>query len=944
VPVDIAAVERKWQQRWAEAKLFEPSPDAARRKFMIIFAYPGMSGFLHVGHMRSYSYPDVIARYMRMRGCNVFFPAGFHASGLPAVGFAKRVARGEFKDYLDEHGVDGATAERLKDPRYVVEYFTSQYWKEWDRFGISLDRRSTCTTIDPGYNRFIQWQMRKLKEKDLFITKPHFAPFCPSCGPVAVDAAETDLLRGGRAETVEYTVIKFPLDGSGEKLLCATLRPETVYGVTNIWVSPTAAYVRARDRKTGELLVAARAAIDRLRYQGNDLADEGSIAGSDLLSRKASSPATKATFPIFAASFVEEDRGTGIVMSVPAHAPFDLAALDDMKRRGEAAGIEPVPLIEVPGYSEVPARDAIAKRGVKSQGDREALEDATQEIYKTEFHTGKLRAIYGDLAGLPASKGKEKVIERLNAGGHVLELREFSEEVVCRSGDRVEIRIVPEQWFIRYSDAALTEEAKKWARESMTIHPKQYHDEIPGVLDWFGDRACVRQGSWLGTEFPFKVGWIVEPISDSTLYPAYYIVSRYLNEGKLRPEHLVDGFFDHVFAVRNDEGGAIAGGAPADVVRSARADFLHWYPPDLNCGGKEHKTVHFPPFIMNHLAILKKEHWPRGIFVNWWVQGAAGEKISKSKGGAGSIVAAADRYGADAIRLYYCHVGSPAADIEWSSEAVANYRRKLEAMYQLLVAPPREIDAEITGAQERLNLSERTAAYLEAMDARDLREAANIAFYEVHNDLRRYLDRGGSPVPPARFFREWIPLLAPFAPHLADETWESRSGKGFVSTSLIPEPAPADARILLEEEYHDLLAADVQAILERVKSTPSSITLFLAEDWKRHAFAALLAGKQMGDVIKATLPVAKAGLTGAERDVPDFVKKMAEEVRGSGDSLRRLAALDEPAAAAALREDLEKRFSAAVHLKTGAETAAAAASGEKKARASRPLKPGILVA
>jgi leucyl-tRNA synthetase len=335
--------------------------------------------------------------------------------------------------------------------------------------------------------------------------------------------------------------------------------------------------------------------------------------------------------------------------------------------------------------------------------------------------------------------------------------------------------------------------------------------------------------------------------------------------------------------------------------------------------------------------------------VNWWVQGAAGEKISKSKGGAGSIVAAADQYGADAIRLYYCHVGSPSADIEWSRETVANYRRKIEAMYDLLLAPARTGGAELTEPQRRLDrwllakLSDRTSSYLDAMDDRDLREAANIAFYEMHIDLRRYLDRGGHPTPQREYVETWVRLLAPFAPHLAEEAWETLGNNGFVSVQVLHPPKVVDDAVLLEEEYFDALVADLQAILDRVKTKASGITIFLAEDWKRAALGQLLAGAAMSDVIKNTIPVAKAAAPGAERDVPDCVKKMAEEARGSGDALRRLALLGESAAVTALTEDIGRKFGVPIIVKNSDQTSKAALGGEKKAKLARPYKPGILV-
>ena len=99
---------------------------------------------------------------------------------------------------------------------------------------------------------------------------------------------------------------------------------------------------------------------------------------------------------------------------------------------------------------------------------------------------------------------------------------------------------------IKYSDEDLTQQSKDFS-DTMNIYPEEYKIEMPKVLDWFDDRAVIRKGSWLGTEFPFKKGWIIEPISDSTLYPAYYIISKYVNEKKITVKDLTEEFFDYIF-------------------------------------------------------------------------------------------------------------------------------------------------------------------------------------------------------------------------------------------------------------------------------------------------------------------------------------------------------------------------------------------------------------
>ena len=663
--IDFTAIEKKWQERWFQAKLYEAKRDG--KKFFIHFAYPGISGYLHVGHMRGFAYSDIIARYRRMKGYSVCFPAGFHASGLPAVSLAKKVERKDenMLNYLRQNGCPEEIIKKLSDPIEVVRYFSKIYVNEyWKRFGFLIDYTRLMDTISPGYKKFIQWQFHKLKEKGLLVQKPHYAPFCPNCGPVAVDKSETDISEGGDAEILEFTVIKFEMDDY--ILPAATLRPETIFGVTNMWVNPDVEYAIVKVDE--EKWIVSKEGAKKLSNQLEGVEVVGSISGKELIGRKCMVPTIGREVPILPASFADSNVATGIVMSVPAHAPYDYIALRDIK-----ADIEAIVIIDVKGY-DIPAKDIVEEMGIESQEEEKELDEATQKLYKEEFHKGVLNENCGEYAGIKISEIKDAVKDDLITKGHAVIMREFSKKVVCRCGENVIIKIVPDQWFIKYSDENLTEMSKEHV-ESMNIFPAEYKDELPKVLDWFGDRACIRKGKWLGTEFPFKKNWIIEPISDSTLYPAYYIISKYVNEGKLHAEEMNNEFFDYVFLGKGE--------TKNDLWEEIREDFLYWYPVDINLGGKEHKTVHFPVFIMNHVAIMEGQHWPKGIFVNWWITQKSGEKISKSKGGAEPIPDAAVKYGVDTMRLYYAHIASPFADIEWDDEAVEQYKKRLHRIHEM---------------------------------------------------------------------------------------------------------------------------------------------------------------------------------------------------------------------------------------------------------------------
>ncbi|HEX2065395.1 MAG TPA: leucine--tRNA ligase [Candidatus Thermoplasmatota archaeon] len=853
---DLEAITAKWQARWwREGVQHADRPQAApgaKPTYFIHFAYPGISGFLHVGHMRGFTYTDVFARYKRMTGHQVLFPAGFHASGIPAVAFAAEVKRGEKTEYLRANGYDGPV-EALAEPRAVVDYFARVYTNDyWKRFGFLIDERRNCTTIDPAYNRFIQWQFRALAAKGLLVQKPHYAPYCPVAGPVAVDKSETDIKQGGSAEVLEFVALKFRLPAGTVHaepvvLPCATLRPETVFGCTNVWVRPDQEYHlvrvwedgRVADGDPSEVWAVSARGQAKLEWQFERAVPlHLKVSGRDLVGEQVTAPLTGKAVPVVAGSFVDPQIATGIVMSVPGHAPFDYAAYRDAGLL-ESLGPPPV-IVVVEGAKGIPAEEACRRHKVTNQGDRAQLDAATEELYADEFNKGVLTDACGPYAGKRIKAVKDQIKADALAATSARILRQFSEPVVSRAGEMVDIRRIPDQDFIHYADKAWTEKAKAHAA-TMQVHPQRYQEELPNVLDWFGDRACVRRGAWLGTEFPFKPGWVVEPIADSTFYSWFYLVQRYLQSewnpdppgGGLRLEELTDAFFDYAFNGR---------GAPARPLwEEVRRDVLHWGPVDVNLGGKEHQTVHFPVYVMNNVALLDDPAlWPRGLFVNWWVTQKAGAKISKSKGGAEPIPGAAARYGVDAMRLYYCHVGSPHVDIEWDPDLVLSYKARVERVTRLVdealaaQGGPGPMDAWLEAA-----FGQALAAARAAYEAYDVRTAATELVYAVPDLLRWYHRRGGGNAALLRdVVRRWAQGLCPMLPHVGEEMFERAGGAGLCTVSAFPDPRPGDGLALAREEYLRAVLEDVQTVRKLAGvERPRSLALYTTPAWKRRMLA-----------------------------------------------------------------------------------------------------------
>ncbi len=827
--IDFKKIESKWQKKWAEAKIFEAKRDLKRKKFMMIFAYPGISGYQHVGHMRGYSYTDIMCRYKRMKGFNVMYPVGTHASGNQAIAFANKIKNKDknWIDYLKRNGCSDKVLKTLVTPEKIVEYFNEVYQNDfWKKFGYSCDfRRFTCT-IYSDYSKFIQWQFKKLKDKDLLVQKPYFATACLKCGPVAVDASETDISKGGNAEKQEFTILKFKF--KDKFLVAATLRPETVFGQTNLWINPKIKLVEIN--VGNEIWVVSKEAYEKLTYQKDNIKLIGDF-NENLIGQYVIAPGVERKILILPSRFVEADVGTGIVTCVPSDAPYDYIALKELQGNKneikkynldvkEINAIKIIPIISTKKYGENAGVTVVEENKIKSQDD-EKLEDLTQEVYKEGFHNGILLSNCGDYSGMKVIEAKDKMKDFLINSGKADVMYDLSEEVICRCGEKIIIKRIDDQWFIKYSDKDLTEKSKEHSK-TMFISPKQYKENIPKVLDWFQDRACARLGNWLGTRLPFDEKWTIEPISDSTLYPIYYIVSLYFNKGKIKLEEMNEDFFDYVFLGK--------GKAKNNVWEEIKKDVEYWYPLDINLGGKEHQTVHFPVFVMNHVGILPKKLWPKGIFVNYWVVGK-GSKISKSKGGAQPIPEAIKNYGVDAMRLYYSHISSPEFDIIWDETIVESYRKNLEKIYFFILGCLKKKGLEKGEIEEKLilDLNKELEIISNAMETFDLRTAANSSFFLLSRKLKKYINENGENIKVIKeFLYSWIKVMSPFCPHLTEELWEKLGNKGFVSNAEWPK---FDETKLKKNKcginLGDKIINSVRGILEKVGKDANKIYLYV---------------------------------------------------------------------------------------------------------------------
>ncbi len=955
--IDWTAIESKWRKAWYDARINESEPRPGKKKFFMIFAYPGVTGYLHAGHMRGYTVSDAIVRYKKMTGHEVLFPVGTHATGNGAIAFARKVERQDPStvDILKSNGVTDEKLRTLSDPMEVIKFFNEIYVNDyWKRFGFLSDwRRFTCT-IWPDYSKFIEWQMRKLMAEGLLIQKPYYAPACIEHGPVAIDASETDISKGGNAETLEYTLLKFDFE-DGRKLVAATLRPETVFGLTNFWLNPDVEYLDVQ--VDGEVWVMSRPAAEKLKFQKEKVAVKGSANGASLMGKRCKAPFTGKMIPIFPSSLCDPNVGSGLVMSVPSDAPVDWIGLVELKRDSalrEKYGItdamiedsQPIPIISTPGWGPLPAVEITKKMGIESLSDPK-LEEATKEIYKSGFHRGVMNDACGDYARLPVEQAKDTMRQEMLASGQADMFYDLSEEVLCRCGNKVVIKRIPDQWFIDYANPGLTARSKEHAL-TMKILPPEYYDNIQGVLEWYRERACVRLGNWLGTRFPFDQRWIIEAIADSTLYPAYYVISKFANDGTIKPEGMNEQFFDYVMLGKGDVASVSKStGLAEGTLDKIKQEFEYWYPLDINLGGKEHMTVHFPVFLMNHVAVLRPQHWPRGIMVNWYIT-ATGGKISKSKGGAQPIPDAAARFGVDAMRLFYVHVASLYVDVAWEDEKVEGYRDRLERTWSMVnelstmgSGSPSDVDSWLEARMET-----RLSEIHSCMDVNDLRTYSNTVFFEMPQDLRWYLRRGGSNRDVlTKALELWIPLMAPVAPHLAEELWQTLGKNPFVSVAQLRPSNVTDSTALAEakERVIQRLIEDISEILKVTEIKPKRIVVMSAPSWKSDMLANALAqpGKpEVSKLIKASMVNAPPE---AKKEIPNYAKDLVSDLSKSSSQDKKLMALrvDDRAILTSARTFLSKEFGCDVAVFSADDPNKVDPKG--KAKFAKPGRPAVYV-
>ncbi|XP_076467867.1 leucine--tRNA ligase, cytoplasmic-like [Babylonia areolata] len=735
------------------------------------------------------------------------------------------------------------------DPAHWLQYFPPRAMSDLRRMGVRVDwRRSFITTdANPYYDSFVRWQFIRLNERNKLKFGKRYTIFSPKDNQPCMDH---DRSSGEGVGPQEYTLIKMkvkepfpaklqPLSGKPVYLVAATLRPETMFGQTNCWVKPDMKYV-AVAMKSGDVFVCTHRAARNMSYQ--EMTGElgkmdvlAELTGQDIMGIALKAPLTSYdpvyTLPMLT---IKYGKGTGIVTSVPSDAPDDFAALRDLQSKEafrQKYGLkdemvlpfQPVPIIEVPDFGTLSAVTACERYKVASQNDRDKLEEAKGEVYKKGFYDGVM--IVQGYQGQKVQDVKKAIQKLMVDRKEAVIYYEPENQVVSRSADECVVALC-DQWFLDYGEASWRKEADECLAQMNTFSEDVRHNFL-ATLDWLHEHALSRTYG-LGTRLPWDPQYLIESLSDSTIYMAFYTVAHLLQGGvvdgsqpgpaSIKPEQMTPEVWDYVFA-QTDKFPAKCS-IPKATLDRLRAEFRYWYPVDVRMSGKDLIQNHLTYFIYCHTAMWPKDRsmWPKGVRANGHIL-LNSEKMSKSTGNFLTLSEAIDKYSADGMRFSLADAGDTVEDanfvekmadagllrlytlLEWVKEMAAQ-------LPTLRAGPPQSFTF-----NDRVFLSEINQAITETQNHYDnfmFKEALRTGVFEFQGKRDKYREvesEGMHRDLVLRFIEVQALLMAPICPHMAEHIWgelsKMRTGKAgeSIMRASWPVAGPVDEVLVRSSEY-----------------------------------------------------------------------------------------------------------------------------------------------
>ena len=782
---DFKAVEKKWQDKWEKTGVFHAKNDYTLPKYycLVEFPYPSGQG-LHVGHPRSYTALDIVARKKRLQGYNVLYPMGFDAFGLPAENYA-------IKNHVHPHDITQKN----------IDHFRQQL----KALGFSFDWSREFSTTDPDYYKWTQWIFLQLYKKGLAYKKEMAVNWCPSCKCVLANEEAKDGVCERCGAEVERRVksqwmLKITdyaerlIDGldevdfiervktqqrnwigrstgaevdfqttAGDTLTVYTTRPDTLFGATYMVMSPEHAFLKKWEDKLvniEEIRAYQVQASKKSDFERTEVNKDKT--GVRLEGVRAINPVNEKEIPIYISDYVLASYGTGAIMAVPGH---DTRDWEFAKKFG-------IPMVEVVAGGDI------------------------SEAAFTDCETG-IMVNSGFLTGLSVEDAKVKITEWLaeTGRGHAKVNFKLRDWVFSRQrywGEPIPMVRCPVCGYV-------------------PLDEKDLPLRLPNVESYEptdnGESPLSKLTEWVNTTCP-KCGGKAERETDTM------------------PQWAGSSWYFLRYADPHNP----------DALASKEA-LDYWMPVDWYNGGMEHTTLHllYSRFWNNFLydigVVPVKEPYAKRTS-HGMILGENGEKMSKSRGNVVNPDDVIDKYGADTMRLYEMFIGDFEKSAPWNTESIKGCKRFVDRFWGL-----QDLVVDGDGYSAELEVAFNKMIKKVGEDIDNLK--ANTAIAAMMGVINNIYDKGNLTRGELRTFTI---LLNPFAPHVTEELWERMGFGGAVTDAAWPEYDEAkcvDATVQIAVQVNGKIKArlDVPADI----SAPDAIAASKADP----AVAAQLDGKNI---------------------------------------------------------------------------------------------------